>query len=311
MFDWLKFFPLAERDDHNPSEVRGPYFPALRKRNWVLGDSRLHFCAPRANPIFSLSYRGRPLNAFSPGSGNVLRRGKTVNVTYDVPSKWDAAVFYSSTWYFVGPWFTGRQTSLDANALIVNARQGTEFTDKNLFHPRVFEGAIAGFLDNSHGYSRRGSKPRYRAPLNWQVLPISDSIHAVMCDVHFIGNGSKDDPQLHRRIYIPVTPQQFIQISFGFGIVKQLFEDEIRGKPLFALCDSIIDSLRLEVGANTKAEWEKVKATCPDMSITQTFGELPWPLIEPKKGKELDVTPAPAVQDMLEHRQEFDENGSG
>ena len=300
MLDWLKFFPFAWRDDHKPPEVRGPYFPKLRKNKWFLKDSLIRFSAPTANAIFGFSGRGDSVDSISPGTVNLLETewervyGKAEGSPVD---PWNIEVFYSNTWYFVGPWFTGFQARLRANALLITAHEREMFSDKNLFHPRVFETAIANFLDMSYGYDKTGSKPMYRGPLNWRVLPISSSIQAVVCDVHEIGNGSKDNPLLHRMVFFPVTPKKMIRINFDFG-GTQIYRDEVCAKPLFKLCDSIIETFRFEVGEKTQAEWDKVKATCPDMSISETFGELPWPLKmeKPSKGpKEKDITPDQAV----------------
>ncbi len=300
MLDWLKFFPFAWRDDHKPAEVRGPYFPKLRQNKWFLKDSLIRFSAPISNPIFGFSGRGDSVDERTPGTANLLETewervygradGAPVN-------PWDRDIFYSNTWYFVGPWFTGIQARLNTNALLITANERGMFSDKNLFHPRVFETAIANYLDISYGYDKAGRKPRYRGPLNWRVLPLSSSIQAVVCDIHHIGNSSKENPDLQRQIYFPITPQNMIRINFDFGDID-IYRDEVRAKPLFKLCDSIIETFRMEVGKNTQAEWDKVKATCPDMSITDTFGELPWPLTleKPSKGpKEKDITPSQAA----------------
>ena len=89
-------------------------------------------------------------------------------------------------------------------------------------------------------------------------------------------------------------------IDFNFG-GTEIYRDEVCAKPLFKLCDSIINSFRLDVGAQTQAEWDKVKATCTDMSITETMGEFPWPLKKEKptkNPKEVDITPSP---ETIEH----------
>ncbi|MEK9712330.1 MAG: hypothetical protein VW258_07170, partial [Thalassolituus sp.] len=63
--------------------------------------------------------------------------------------------------------------------------------------------------------------------------------------------------------------------------------------PTMALCDSIIDSMSLKVGAETLKQWEAVKADCSNMSLSETMGEYQWPLIEEKSSKkpaERDIT---------------------
>lgn len=297
MLDWLKFFPYARGGEtRKPTEIRGPYFPRLRPNKWFFGDSLFHFAAPWANPIFCLSGRGSTVDALSPGRANILTadlerlHGGFSNAPR---SPWDRHLFYRNTWYFVGPWFTGYKASLDAFGVLVSADKRLSFAEANLFHPRVFESAIANYLDGFYGYDRSGKKPHYRGPLNWRVLPLSPSIQGVVCDIHHIGNSSKENPSLLRLVFFPITPNQFIRINFDFGDTA-IYQDEMRATPLFKLCDSIIDSMHLDVGKATQAEWDKVKTICPDMTITETFGELPWPLIQEKpskKTKTVDITP--------------------
>lgn len=304
MLNWLKFFPFEYRADHKPKEVQGPYFPALKPNKWFLTDSLITFTAPKANPIFGFSGRSSSVDAVSPGSANILKAqcerlyGKASGAP---ASQWDHSLFYSNTWYFVGPWFTGFQANLTATGLLIKARDGEAFADQNLFHPRVFESAVANYLDSKYGYDKNGSKQKFRGPLNWRVLPVSSSIQAVVFDIHDIGNTNRDNPLLRRQLFFPVTPQQMIGVNFNFG-GTEINRDEVCAKPLFTLCDSIIESFRIKVGAHTQAEWDKVKATCPDMAITPNFGELPWPLkVEKsqKKPNEVDITPA---QDTLTHK---------
>ncbi len=311
ILDWLKYFPFAWRYDQKPAEVRGPYFPKLRQNKWFLKDSLIRFSAPISNPILGFSGRGDSVGERTPGTANLLETEweRVYGRTDGAPvNPWGREIFYSNTWYFVGPWFTGFQAALSANALLITANEQEMFSGKNLFHPRVFEFAITNYLDMSYGYDKTGSKPKYRGPLNWRVLPISPSIQAVVCDVHEIGEGSKDNPLLHRLLFFPVTPQKMIRINFDFG-GTQIYRDEVCAKPLFKLCDSIIETFRLEVGEDTQAEWDKVKATCPDMSVTDTFGELPWPLTleKPSKGpREKDITPSQAALIDQDSTKDFD-----
>lgn len=298
MFDWIKFFPFACRDDVKPAEVRGPYLTKPKTVKWRLGDSTLRFKAPRSNPVFGLDGRDWPVNAVSPKRKDIFKTiGPRPNAghTDDPVNRWHYHSFYSNTFFFIGPWFTGVQARLEHRAHILYPSINSAFFDKNLFHPRVFESAVASVLDCYYGYHQFNTKKRafFRGPLNWRVLPISKSIQAIVCDIHAIGNGGKDNPHLYREIYIPVSATQILSIDLDFGGVN-IYQDEVCSKPMFELCDSIIDSLQLEVGEQTQAEWDKVKATCPDMSITETFGELPWPLIKEKpakKPKEVDITP--------------------
>ncbi|WP_460047531.1 hypothetical protein [Sessilibacter sp. MAH2] len=297
MWDWLKFFPYAavypKRREH--LEIQGPYFSKPRQNKWFFGDSVFYFNAPWANPILSIDGYGSSVNAKHPRGRDLCAPPRIVpNYRPDARRyQWHDTAFYRNTWYFVGAWFVGEKARLGASAVILTAHKGSLFKETKLFHPRVFESAIANYLDDLYGYDRSGKRPHYRGPLHWRVLPLSDSIQGVVCDIHQIHNGSRDNPDLRRLVFFPVSTHQFVRITFNLGGVD-IYHDELRAKPMLDLTDSIINSMRLQVGPKTQAEWDKVKATCDDMSIANTFGELAWPLFEEKKSRkkpEVDITP--------------------
>ncbi|GAB2189319.1 hypothetical protein MAH1_09270 [Sessilibacter sp. MAH1] len=295
--DWLKFFPYAKGQSKRPvvTEIRGPYFSKPRQNKWFFGGSVFYFDAPWANPILGFDGDGRSVDAMHPGAKDISVRSRfESNYRPDTRrNQWYVVPFYRNTWYFVGAWFTGIEARLDATAAILTARKGSIFKESSLFHPRAFESAIANYLDDLYGYDRSGKRPYYRGPLHWQVLPLSDTIQGVVCDIHQIHNGSRENPEVRRLVLFPVSTDQFVCIKFNLTSVE-LYRNELRAKPMLALTDSIINSMRLQVGQKAQAEWDKVKATCDDMSITDTFGELTWPLFEEKKSRkktEVDITP--------------------
>ena len=291
MWDWLKFFPFEDRRNKHPKpdEIRGPYLSTPIKNKWIFGDCAFYFKAPRANPIFGLFGDGNSVDAVKPGLKNILKGSwqRVYSGNSDAPPDfWDRDLFYANTWYFVGPWFVGRQAALSAYGTLISADKDSKFLKSSLFHPKVFEMAIADYLDISYGYKRSGKKPSYRGPLNWRVMPLSSTIHAVVCDLHFIHNGGKENPDLARLVFFPVSDNQFVIVDFDFGNID-LTREAFKVKPLMELCDSIINSMHMTVGESTLAKWNKVKEECPDMSITEEFGELPWPLFKDKPGKKV------------------------
>lgn len=290
MLDWLKFFPFVSTSRKfacpDIQEISGPYFATPRKNRWRIGDSIFYFKAPWTNPILGLGGMGgdgRTVTSINPGGKNILRSDweRVSGSAGKCPRVQDQWWFYNKDWYFVGPWFTGWEGCLKASALLIDTRQDA---NSNLFHPRVFESTVCDYLDYRYGYRRSGDKPDYRGPLNWWVKPLCSSIQAVVCDVHEIHKGGVEHPRVTRFVFFPVSTHQFIEVSFFF--VGLDIHDEVRAKPLFALCDSIIDSMRLEVGLSTQAEWNKVKESCPDMSLSETMGEFKWPLFKEEPNKE-------------------------
>lgn len=299
MLDWLKFFPFVStsRVFARPDiqEIRGPYIATPRKNRWRIGDSTFYFKAPWTNPILGfggLGGYGRTVTSINPGGRNILRSDweRVSGSAGKCPRVQDQWWFYAKDWYFVGPWFTGDEGCLKGSALLIDTRQDAQ---SNLFHPRVFESTVCDYLDYGYGYRRSGDKPDYRGPLNWWIKPLCSSIQAVVCDVHEIHNGGIDHPDVTRFVFFPVSTHQFIEISFYF--IGLDIHDEVRAQPIFALCNSIIDSMRLEVGKSTQAEWDKVQETCPDVSLSETMGEFKWPLFENEADNEpdeKDITPS-------------------
>lgn len=306
MIDWLKYFPFAMRYDHNPAEVRGPYFTKPKLIKWRFGDCVLHFRAPRSNSVAGLAGRGCSVDTLPAPKGDILKALSPHSEAdnWDNPRfRWKYDLLYKNEWFFVGPWFTGIQARLTLRANLISVSELSVFSGKNFFHPAVFESAIADVLNCLYGHHKFNTqkKAHFRGPMNWRVQSISNSIKAVVCDIHTVGRSSKEDPELRRKVYIPVTPRHFLLLTINFGGTK-VYSDDVCAKPLFNLCNSIIDSIRLEVGPETQAEWDKVKATCPDMSITETFGELQWPLAPekpPKEKREVDITPQSAGFEKL------------
>ncbi|MCA6064692.1 hypothetical protein, partial [Thalassolituus marinus] len=270
MWDWLKFFPYAKALDERPvvTEIRGPYFTKPRQKKWIFGDLGFYFSAPPANPVLGLVNRWESVDSRKPGLTNILKGNweRVYSGNRDAPPDfWDRDFFYENTWYFVGPWFVGRQADLSSSALLISADKNSRFLKSSMFHPKVFEMAIADYLDTSYGYRRSGNQPDYRGPLNWRVLPLSETVQGVVFDIHQIDNNTKDNPLLRRLVFFPVSDHQFVRIIFNFGGVE-IYRDKMRTKPLMELCDSIINSMHMTVGESTLAKWNKVKEECPDMS---------------------------------------------
>lgn len=137
---------------------------------------------------------------------------------------------------------------------------------------------MADYLDSFFGHVKTGGKPHFRGPLNWQVLDISETIKAALMDIHVIGNTSVNNPCLKKLAFFPISDTQIVCLFFDFGGILINGSDPVDPTPMLELADKIINSFRLEVGPKTLANWNAVKATCPDMSVTREFGELKWPI---------------------------------
>jgi hypothetical protein len=301
MLDWLRYFPLALGflQNHKYLTPKGPYFSKLRPQRWLLGDSAFAFKAPWANPIFGAQRYGRPLKSRKPD-------GEDICCTYTLQSydkdwmpldRWQQALFFSRRWYFTGPWFSGMRSSLSMSATLLGQTRRDDFHNASFFHPRVFETAIADYLNSSYGLRKMGRKPRYRGPMNWRTLSISSSVRAVCFDLHKIEQ-SVENPALTRHIIFPISHNRFVDIEFHYGGMR-LIDSSSDITPLLDLNEAIMNSFSLEVGPTMQAQWDEVKAYCPDMSLTTEFAELKWPIKPEDVGKVQDPAPVSPQPELL------------
>lgn len=178
MLDWLRYFPLALGflQKNSPVTPKGPYFSKLRPQRWCFGDSTFTFKAPWANPVFGAERFGRSIETRSPESENILDYSLSSYKELFMPNdRWQRGWIYSREWYFVGPWFSGSQSSLLMSAVIIGQSKRNDFRSTSFFHPRVFEAAVADYLSSYYGHEKMGRKPRYRGPLNWRLVPIDQA----------------------------------------------------------------------------------------------------------------------------------------
>lgn len=301
MLNWLRYFPLALPFSRNTKDYvipRGPLFPKLRKQQWCMGNSRFHFAAPWANSIYGSEQFSRYSNSHSPGKHNVLTY-ELQSISSDVipNGRWKGSLIYSRQWYFVGPWFSGDCGELRMGAVLYGQPHLEDFKGASFFHPRVFESVIADFLSSYFGHEKSGRKAYYRGPLHWETMALCESIYAASFDIC-----SEVDGSIKKYVVFPVSHDRFISIRFsGF------FEDEKRydQTPLINLMKSITNTFRLEVGPDMQAQWDEVKAYGADMSLTNEYGELKWPIKPEDVGKPLESSKRSAEERLTTSTTKF------
>lgn len=294
MLDWLRYFPLAFRIDSGPVIPRGPYFPKLRVQRWVVGDSVFRFKAPWTHSIIGAERYRETARSRGPGGGNILDcRLRSESDSVMPNDRWQVGRFYEKWWFFSGPWFARSRATFKMYGEIIGQKKRSDYQGSSFFHPRVFESAISDYLNSYYGHERVRSKPLYRGPLNWKSLPISPSVYGASFDIHQI-DMSVENPRLTRHLIFPVSHDRIVSIVFDFGDVPignvSFAESKVDSAPLFNLNDSIVETFSLEVGPTMQAQWDEIKAQCPDMSLTDSFGELKWPIKPEDVGKTKDTS---------------------
>jgi len=148
------------------------------------------------------------------------------------------------------------------NVLVCSRIEEHSFEDVSFFHPKGFEYAITVFLNAMFGVARPQLKYKYGGPIDWKAMPSIFSL-AVSFKI-------KPDNTF---LCFPVSKKHFVLFEFRNSIVhEELHGDADR------LIESIIESVKIELGKNTRTLIEEQKKSCPDWRITDDFPPLSWPI---------------------------------
>lgn len=277
MLDWIRYFPLALDRSSKETPVQGPYFKKPVPEGWLVADSVFHFSAPKSQSIYGSSRTKVPAESKSPYSDNINTLG-LMSYTNVIPNnRWHSAWFFVRQWYFVGPWFSGLKARFGMSAIVVGPNDLDDYQEASFFHPRVFESVIADYLSSRYGHYRSRRSPHYQGPLNWSTLNLCDTMQAACFDIEKIeGSGYE------RIVVFPISHNRFIKITFSF-VGKCRISPYL--PPMMALAEQVIKTFGFEMGDKTRQEWDKVKQICSDMSLTDTFGQLQWPIKPEDVGK--------------------------
>jgi len=273
MIDWLKYFPLELREVEKAQTPRGPSFSWARTFKFGMADSLLTFRVPRHRPINS-----------SHSSVNVANHSNLLN--YPARSfnsgvmsndNWRQMSFFHRCWAFYGPWFSGAQTELSMSTAVISKARHQDGV--SFFHPRAFEDAVADFLTSGYGHNAVGSEMLWRGPVDW--MPVKTlPVFAVLLDImplETYRNGDRD-----QIFFFPITDQHIMKVSlshhlYAMGTFEERHE-RFDSKPMEALAHDIINSFTLDLSPEIQAQWDRVKAECPDMSLVENFPPLKWPM---------------------------------
>lgn len=298
MTNWLKYFPLSLgfRQSNEFAIPQGPYFSQLKSQTWRFSDSAFHFSAPRPNNIIGFERYSRKAVKINYSTRTNLNKVRVSNYTPTfMPSlRWNYCRFFANEWFFVGPWFSGEKASLTMIGDVIEIDSAKDYEGSSFFHPRVFESVVADWLDSFYGHRKSGRSSLFAGPKDWTILDISETIKAISMEIHKI-EFSKKNPVIYKNIFFPISNNRFMNITFNFSGLRRK-ENYTDTTPVFELCDKIVESFRLKVGPESLAQWQRVAKTCPDMSLTPTFGELQWPIRKSRKKNqetEKEIKPKP------------------
>lgn len=259
MIDWLKYFPLHLRDAEEGAAIKGPAFSSARPVTLMPGGNIIRLRAPRHRTDVQerqVCYKGYDDldNRFD------VCRGATDN--------WKHRTLLFRMWTYWREWFGGGAGNLTMTVAVVTRAQGQEF-HRSLFYPRVFESAVANYLNTVHGVVRRGHEKfqfSARAPINWKIhhhLPVFscsfEERHSDYLEVLYF--------------VFPITDRHFLRISFRFSGVATGMRDDMQ-----ALAHQIIDSVELALSSSSQEELARVKSDIGELSLSENFPPLKWPI---------------------------------
>ncbi|WP_341938818.1 hypothetical protein [Marinimicrobium sp. C2-29] len=203
---------------------------------------------------------------------------------------WRSRTIFRREWAFWGPWMTGAKAQLVMAVTIVGRDKDHEYQNASFFHPRVFENVVADFLNAQYGHSGVDAGFPCRGPMNWR--PLRDlPVSGARCTIYKVGYGNHLTAPVDLLLF-PVTDKHFIKVTFDPRIYsKNKSGPHFDTTPIADLQEAIIDTIQLELGPEAQAEWNRVAADCPDMSLTEHFAPLKWP-IDPDS-QEIAVEDAP------------------
>lgn len=274
MWDSIKYFPLDWRKRDHYCTPRGPKVSSARQLSFTIGGSQLNFRAPKHSPHRRQNLSTEPNKYKHEELSGGLQRYATDLMANDY---WRSRTIFHREWAFWGPWMTGAKAQLAMAVTIVGRDESHEYQNTSFFHPRVFETVVADYLSARYGHNKTGGAFPYRGPLNWR--PIGGlPIFAARCTVCKVG--STDNLIAPEDFLLfPITGKNFIKITFK----QRIFSDD-RSGPLFdtnpveELQEAIISTIQVEMGDKVQAEWNRIAAHCPDMSLTEHFAPLKWPI---------------------------------
>lgn len=187
---------------------------------------------------------------------------------------------------FWGPWMSGCKAELAFAISVIGRREEFEFHGTSFFHPRAFESVLTQYLNDLYGHQLWDTTkadprplPRHAGPVDWKPhyhLPV----FSTSCKIYETGmDGKTLEANPERLFFFPISDRHFVKVLFK----RELYARDSKGKPTYDaspvrdLQEAIFNSISLELGPEAQASYDRIKAECPDMRLTENFAPLNWP----------------------------------
>jgi len=277
MIDWIKYLPIKlryiDKLKKHPAP-KGPSFTFARSLRYSINGSELTFKAPKHRPSHPSD------KAYNAGHYQDLLnfRFNAFNEDEMPDDSWLYQSIFHRAHAFYGPWFTGVQYQLNISAILITPRQ--PITETSFFHPRVFENSLSNYLSSLYDHDVNEARSRWTAPINWSPI---NNLPVPAASFNIIPNLKNNDDRMKQILCLPLSDDHILVVSLTHNLynhnlnislkkLKELFDVT----PMETLANDIINSFQLTLSPEAQAQYDKVKAICPDMSLVEEFAPLKW-----------------------------------
>ncbi|WP_299596731.1 hypothetical protein [uncultured Microbulbifer sp.] len=176
---------------------------------------------------------------------------------------------------------TGCKGELIFSVCVIGRFNEHRFENLSFFNPKAFEVVLLHYLNERYGHHNWENElshiPRFHGPIDWQRYS-----HLPVPSASFKISRGSDPMKLVRPEHIfvfPISDGHFVEICFAQDFYS--FDSEHRPvfdvSPMQELQDAIFNSITLELGPETQARVDEVKAEIGNMQLCKEFAPLKWP----------------------------------
>ena len=279
MRNFIKYPPFEWRKGHEFCTPAGPYFAGSPVTPLYLGGNRVCITAPRHSPRRSIVRQ----TSTCPGYDVVNDSPAGLHTDFSMPGRrWGVACLWARRWAFYGPWMSGCKGELHTSIAIIGRSNDHQLPNLSFLNPKAFEAVLLQYLNDRYGHENwegdMAHIPRYHGPVEWRCydhLPVPSASFKI----YNRGEDLRDLVLPDHLFVFPVTEKYFIEVCF----IQDLYSRDEKGnvafdtRPLQELQEKIFNSITLELGPDTRAKVDEVKAKVGTLQLCKTFAPLKWP----------------------------------
>lgn len=280
----MMHFRLKLRESNNFITPKGPSFNTAGKVRISISGTEIEFRAPKHRPRHSNREDTEPKRKYERRQLSFLSKFDEEDAALGRKNNWEEMLLLWRSWAFNGPWFTGTLGELSLSLRLIRPiNYAQQFS---LFHPRAMEMIIGDYLTFLYGHRLnkfRNNIQEYVAPLDWQplnTLPVN--VASMRVESHDFTPYRRNS----RMVFFPIADDILVLFSFDPSRLKNLPKAEmdklVNPQPMHDMIDNIINSIRLTLSPEAKAQQEKALEGLTDTSLVKHFPPIKWDKLDEK-----------------------------